>query len=180
VPRASSPQPADLASFTTLRAYLEKHGGAGPEAYLRTRYRANPDGSVAGLWAPDAAIRQAMTKEIQAAYKPYTPERIRVPALAIYAMPKSADDLMRRGSSDRSAFPDLAARAADDPAVRDNVQELYLLTRARVSRHEKWFKAFAERGRVAELSGTHDLIGSNPRELLQQIEAFVSTLPEKR
>jgi len=57
------------------------------------------------------------------------------------------------------------------------VEKLYLLTRERVSKHEKWFAAFAERGRVVELSGTHDLIVSNPREVLQQIEAFVSSLP---
>ena len=177
VPAAPSPQPGDLASFASLRAYLEKYGGAGPEAYLRTRYRTNPDGSIGGLWAPDLPIRQAMTKEIQAAYKPYNPERIHVPALAIYAVPKSADDLMRRGSSDRLTFPELVARAAGDPAIREGVEKLYLLTRARVSKHENWFKAFAERGRVVELSGTHDLIVSNQREVLQQIEAFVSSLP---
>jgi pimeloyl-ACP methyl ester carboxylesterase len=177
VPAAPSPQEADLASFTALRAYLEKYGGAGPEAYLRTRYRANPDGSIAGLWAPDAAIRQAMTKEIQAAYKPYTPEPIRVPALAIYAVPKSADDLMRRGSSDRPAYPDLATKAAIDPATREGVEKLFLLTRERVRKHEKWFEAFAERGRVVELSGTHNLVISSPREVREQIDAFLSTLP---
>jgi hypothetical protein len=74
-----------------------------------------------------------MTKEIQAAYRPYNPERIRVPALAIYAVPKSADDLMRRGSSDRLAFPELVARAAGDPAIGEGVEKLFLLTRARVS-----------------------------------------------
>ena len=173
VPGAPGPAPTDLASFTALRAYLDKYGGAGPEGYLRTRYRANPDGSVAGLWAPDLAIRQAMTKEIQAAYKPYNPGRIRVPALAIYALPKSADDFIRRGSSDRLAFPELAARAGD-PAIREGVEKLFVLTRDRVRNHEKWFKAFAERGRVVELSGTHDLIASNPREVLQEIETFVA------
>ena len=146
---------------------------------MRTRYRTNPNGSVGGLWSPDVSIRQAMTREIQAGYKPYNPERIRVPALAIYAVPKSADDLMRRGSSDRSAFPELVARAADDAAIRERVEKLYLLTRDRVHKHEKWFEAFAERGRVVELSGTHDLIISNPSEVLQQIEAFVSSLPER-
>jgi hypothetical protein len=95
-----------------------------------------------------------MSKEIQAASNPYKPERLRVPALAIYAAPKSADDLMRRGSSDRSAFPELVARAADDPAIRDRVEKLYQSTRERVRKHEKWFEAFAERGRVVELSGT--------------------------
>ena len=180
VPAAPGPQPTDLASFTALRAYLDKYGGAGPEAWLRTRYRANPDGSVGGQWAPDAPIRQAMVKEIQAAYNPYNPERIRVPALAIYAVPKSADDLMRRGSSDRSAFPELAARAADDPVLRERVEKLYLLTRERVRKHEKWFEAFAERDGVVELSGTHNLIISNPRDVLDQIEAFVSSLAARR
>ena len=174
VPAAPSPQPGDLASFTALRGYLDRYGSAGPEGWLRTRYRTNPDGSVAGMWAPDASIRQAMTKEIQAAYHPYNPERIRVPALAIYAMPTSADDLMRRGSSDRSGFPELAARAADDPALRERVEKLYLLTRERVRKHEKWFEAFAERGRVAEIPGTHNLIISNPGEVRQQIEAFLA------
>jgi pimeloyl-ACP methyl ester carboxylesterase len=176
VPAAPGAEDSDKASFTTFRAYLEKYGGAGPEAWLRTRYRANPDGSVAGLWAPEVSVRQAMAKEIQAAYKPYNPERIRVPAIAIYAIPKSADDLIRRGSSDRLPFPELAARAANDSALREAVEKLYLLTRDRVRKHEKWFEAFAEGGRVVELSGTHNLIISNPGEVLQQIETFVSSL----
>ena len=168
VPAAPSAQEADKASFTTLRAYLDKYGGAGPEGYLRTRYRTNPDGTIAGLWAPELSIRQAMMKEIKAAYKPYNPERIRVPAVAIYAVPKSADDLMRRGSSDRSPFPELVAMAAADPVLRERVENLYQSTRARVDKHIKWFKAFADRGRVVELSGNHDLIVSNPSEVLRR------------
>jgi len=180
VPAVPGPQPGDLASFATLRAYLDKRGGAGPEAFLRTRYRANPDGTIGGMWAPDAPVRQAMSKEIQAAYKPYNPERIRVPALAIYAIPKSADDLIRRGSSDRSAFPELLEKAAADPAVREGMDKLFLLTQQRVRKHEKWFEAFAEGGRVVELSGTHNLVISNPREVLAQIEAFVASLANRR
>jgi pimeloyl-ACP methyl ester carboxylesterase len=177
VPAAPSAKTDDLASFAALRAYLDKYGGAGPEGYLRTRYRANPDGSVGGLWTPERPIIQAMRKEMRAGYNPYNPERIRVPALAIYAVPKSAEDLMRRGSSDRLPFPELVTRAADDPALRERVEKLYLLTRERVRDHVKWFQGFAEQGRVVELSGTHDLIVSNPSEVLEQIEAFVSSLP---
>jgi pimeloyl-ACP methyl ester carboxylesterase len=180
LPAATSPKAADLASFTALRAYLEKYGGAGPEAHVRARWVANPDGSVAGRYTPDKAIIQAMTKEMRAAFnKPYKPERISVPAVAIYAVPKSADDLIRRGSSDRLPFLELATEAANDPAVRERVEKLYLLTRERVRNHEKWFEAFAERGRVVELSGTHHLIISNPGEVLQQIELFVSSLAPK-
>jgi len=176
VPAAPRPAAGDLASFTTLRAYLDRYGGAGPEGYLRTRYRANPDGSVAGLWAPDLPIRQAMTTAMQTAYKPYRPERVRVPPVAIYAVPKSAEDLMRRGSSDRLPVPELVAQTSADPALRERIEQLYLLTRQRVTNHEKWFQAFADGSRVVELSGQHDLVVSNPRELLDQIESFVRTL----
>jgi hypothetical protein len=118
-----------------------------------------------------------MMKEMRAAFnKPYNPERIRVPAVSIYAVPKSADDLMRRGSSDRLPFPELLGKAADDPVIRERVEKLYLLTRERVRNHEKWFEAFAKGGRIVELSGTHHLVISNPREVLQQIESFVSSL----
>lgn len=175
LPAAPGAKADDLVSFTALRAYLERYGGAGPEAHLRARWTANPDGTVR-RYVPDRAIVQAMTQEMRAAYQSYNPAPIRVPAVAIYAVPKSADDLIRRGSSDRRPFLDLVARAADDPAIRERVQKLYLLTRERVRNHAKWFEAFSERGRVVELSGTHHLIISNPGEVLQQIELFVSSL----
>lgn len=179
LPAAPSATAADLASITALRAYLETYGGAGPDAHVRARWVVKPDGSVAGRYTPDRLIVQAMAQEMRAAFKkPYSPERIRVPAVSIYAVPKSADDLIRRGSSDREPFPPLIAEAASDPAVRARVDKLYQLTRARVSQHEQWFKTFAERGRVVELPGTHHLIISNPRELLQRIDGFMSSLAD--
>jgi pimeloyl-ACP methyl ester carboxylesterase len=179
VPSAPGPEERDRASFTAFRAYLEKYGVRWPEAYMRTRYRTNPDGTVGSFWGPERPVFQAMTKALRAEYNPYKPEPIRVRALAIYSLPKSADDLMRRGSSDRTAFPELVARAAEDSALRERVEKLYQLTRARVQSHEKWFEAFAAQGRVVELSGSHDLIISNPREVLEQIDKFVSSLPAR-
>jgi alkanesulfonate monooxygenase SsuD/methylene tetrahydromethanopterin reductase-like flavin-dependent oxidoreductase (luciferase family) len=72
------------------------------------------------------------------------------------------------------------AKAAVDAAVRERVEKLYQLTRARVRNHEKWFEAFAERGRVVELSGAHHLFISSPREVLEQIDAFMSSLADRR
>ena len=153
-----------MASLTALRAFLVKNQGfAGPEAYLRARWVANPDGSIARPWAPDAAIRQAISKEMQAAYRPYSPEPIRVRALAMYAAPKSPTDLMR------------SWYAADDPAIRERVEKLYVLERARVENHIKWFEQFAARRRVVEIAGPHHLFLSKPREVLQQIDQFLST-----
>lgn len=177
LPAAPSPKAADLASLISLRAYLDKYGGAGPEAHLRARWVVNPGGTVTGMYSPERPIVQAMAREMRAAFaKPYHPDRIRVPAVAIYAVPSSADDLLRRGSSDRLPFLELIATAANDPVIRERAEKLYLLTRDRVRHHEKWFEAFAEGGRVVELSGTHHLLISNPREVREQIDAFMVRL----
>ena len=182
LPSPPRPEPDDLASFAALRRFLERtQGGAGPEAHLRARFLANPDGSVSGEWAPDLPIRQEITKEMRAAYHPYNPEPIRVPALAIYAVPKSVDDLLRRGSSDRSRFPeDFIARTAEDPALRDRVERLFQLTRARVEAHANWFRMFAPHGKVVEISGSHFVFLTNTAEVVEEIETFVSAMPKTR
>ena len=177
LPAAPGPGVEDMASFTTLRAFLGRvQGGTEPEARLRARYIEGPDGMVR-RWAPEPHVFQAMAAELRAAYSPYVPERISVPALAIYAVPTSTDDLMRRGSSDRLPLSQAAITAASaDPAVRERFESLYRLTRARVQKHRAWFEAFAERARVAEISGTHDLFISNPSAVLEHIDAFVASL----
>jgi non-heme chloroperoxidase len=169
LPGPPSPQPADLASFSALRAFLTRtQGPPGPEARLRARYVANADGSVRGRWTPQPHVQQAFSNEMRAAYKAYNPERLRVPALAIYAVPKSADELMRSWYD------------ADDPAVRKNVETLYPLARENVARHARWFAALAGRGRTSELSGGHDLLARSPQEVVQQIDGFMSSLTERR
>ena len=182
LPAPPGPEPADLASFAALRSYLERtQGGAGPEAHLRARFLTNADGTVGGQWAPDPSIRQEIQKEIRAAYTTYNPERIRVPALAIYAVPKSVDDLMRRGSSDRGPLPsDFIARAAVDPLARERVEKLFELTRARVEAHANWFRAFAPQARVSEVAGPHMLFLTNTEEVVLEIDRFVASLQDKR
>ena len=166
LPAAPRPAPADLASYAALRVFLEKtQGAAGPEAHLRAKYLPNADGTVGQAWAPDLPVRQAITNEMRAMASAYNPEPIRVPALAMYAVPKSAGDMMRPW------YP------ADDPAVRERVETLFRLTRERFERHAKWFAAFAQRGRISEISGAHHLFLSHPREVLQQIDAFAAALP---
>ena len=62
LPAAPAPTPADVSSYTALRAFLLRtQGGVGPEAHLRARFTSNPDGSVGLPWAPDAPIRQALS-----------------------------------------------------------------------------------------------------------------------
>ena len=167
LPPAPRPIPLDFASFAALRQYLERtQRPSGPEAHLRARYVTNADGTI-GAWEPDPAVRKAFTSEMQAMSKVYQPERIRVPALAIYAVPKSASDLMRPWYD------------ANDPTLRERVQTFYRLARERFERHAKWFKAFADGGRVSEISGQHHLFISNQREVLKEIEGFVASLKKK-
>lgn len=169
LPPSPRPTPGDMATLTALRSYLERtQGFTAPEAYLRARYVINSDGVVTGMWAPAAPIRQAINAEIQSKYKVYKPDRIRVPALALYAVPKTSADMMRPWYDGSS------------PAVRQSVDSLFRLTRARFQGHAKWFEAFAEQHRVVEISGAHHLFMSNPREVVQQIDAFVSSLLAKR
>jgi pimeloyl-ACP methyl ester carboxylesterase len=163
MPPAPRPQPSDLTSFAALRAFLTRNfGPPGPEAHLRARYVGNPDGSVRGPWTPEPHVMQGYTAETRAMTKSYAPEPIRVAALAMYASPKSANELMR------------AWYAADDAALRQRVEALYPLERENVARHARWFAKFAERGRSVELSGGHYLFVTNSGEVLQQIDGFMT------
>ena len=168
LPPTPAPQAKDLFSFAALGAFLSEtqtRGGALPEAHLRARFTVNADGTVGAPWMPAPAVRQAFRTEMRRMSESYNPERLRVPALAIYGVPKSPTDLMRPW------YP------ADDPVVRKNVEALYELARARFRRHAQWFAAFAEGGRVLEMAGAHHLFISNRREVLREIDAFASTLP---
>ena len=161
-----SPKPADLESFTALRAFLTRIGvPPGPEARLRARFVGNADGSVRGRWAPEPHVMQAFNSEMRAAINGYNPERILVPALALYAMPATPDELMAPWYE------------AED---RARVQTLYPLERENVARHMKWFAKFAAQARISALSGGHDLFVTNPTRVVQEIDAFVASLPEKR
>ena len=166
LPPAPRPEPADLVSFTALRDFLRRtRRPVLPEAQLRARYVTNPDGSVGAAWVAPQVV-EAFTKLMQAMSETYNRERIRVPSLAIYAVPESPADLMRPWYK------------AHDPVVRENVQTLYQLARERFGRHAKWFEGSAEGSRVSELPGEHHLFITNAREVRDQIEAFVSSLPK--
>jgi pimeloyl-ACP methyl ester carboxylesterase len=166
LPREPAPEAKDLVSVAALRAFRMKVDRAAlPEAHLRARYIVNADGTVGGAWLPALPIRQAFTTQMRRFSESYNPERVRVPALAIYAVPKSPADLMRPWYS------------PDDPVVHQNVEALYKLARERFRRHAEWFEAFAERGRVSEIPGAHHLFISHPLEVLREIDDFVSSLP---
>ena len=84
---------------------------------------------------------------------------------------------MRRGSSDRTRLPeDAIARTASDPAMRERVEMLFQLTRARFEGHANWFRRFAPGARVSEISASHFLFITNQAEVATQIDDFASSL----
>ncbi len=165
LPRAPNPQASDLASVYALQAFQKRvWGTAQPMAQIRGRYTINGDGSLSPAAGPSPVVRQAITKAMQQTMTAYNPDPIRVPAVALYAVPKSISDLMRPWYN------------ADDPAIQDNVAKLLVLARESYARHAQWFQKLAPGSRVAEIAGDHYLFLSNPNEVLREINTFMSAL----
>ncbi len=165
LPRMPRPGPEDLGSLAALEGYLSRNGAAVlPDAELRNRYVVNPDGSVAGPRAPDPSVQQGYTAVLKEIWSSYHPEPVRVPALALYAVPASSADLVR-------PWYDMS-----DATIRVRVDTLYLRARERFDRHARWFEGFARGGKVVPLSGDHSLFVSNRAEVLEGIRRFVASL----
>lgn len=96
LPRNPGPQASGLGSIATLRDYLSRNEMPSfPEAEVRNRYVVDPEGNISGQKMPASAVREGISATMRAAVSEYDPEPIRVPALAVYAVPDEPVDLMR-------------------------------------------------------------------------------------
>ena len=126
------------------------------------------------------ALKEMTKKCGQRTSYQHNPERIRVPALAVYAVRNRSTTCCGAAVPiDHDSRRSFIARTTGDPAIRERVEKLiYQLTRARVDDHEKWFKMVCPTGaRRAEISGPHFLFVTNQVEVVEQIEAFVGGNP---
>jgi pimeloyl-ACP methyl ester carboxylesterase len=162
LPEPPAARPEDFASYAALHDYMIRMGGVGlPEGEILATFAFTPSGSVGGR-AFDARVLEAIEDSV---VKPDY-GAFRVPALALYAVPRSADDLMRPWY-DRS-----------DPAVRANVQRVYELTTGMFDFMKRNFEQHVPNGRAVDLLGAkHFIFGSNETEVLAEIERFVAELP---
>lgn len=164
LPEPPPAKPENFASYPALRDYMISMGGIGlPEGEILATFAFTPSGSVGGR-AFDARILEAIddsaVKPDYAAFK--------VPALALYALPRSADDLMRPWY-DRS-----------DLELRANVQRVYDFTVAGLDHMQRRFEQEVPNGRAVNLLGAkHFIFGSNEAEVLAEIERFISELPPR-
>jgi len=154
----------NVASYPALRDCMIRMGGVGlPEGEILATFSFTPSGSVGGRnFDPRVleAIEDSVLKPDYAAFK--------APALALYALPRSADDFMR-------PWYDGA-----DPVLRANVQRRYELTVAIFGAVRRAYEQGVQNFRAVDLLGAkHFIFASNEAEVLAEIERFIAELPPR-
>ncbi len=149
------PSESDLASFAALHQYcLRELGFTYPEAELRQRFAATPEGRVEKErdFPGDAMMLQGMKKYAD----------ISVPALAIFAIPhaqaKWVNDSM-------------------DPKVREAAKAFSAADLVLTTRQAKVFEDGVPTAHVVRLPGAdHYVYLSNEADVLREMKSFLSTL----
>jgi pimeloyl-ACP methyl ester carboxylesterase len=149
-----SPSERDLRSFESLHSWLLRiYGFAAPEAELRQGYEVTHNGQVG-----KERISAMANQSIIAGVKKPDYANIRAPALALYATPRSIQDILPPGVR------------TDDPVAMDR----YRLITAWMESNQRSFKSAVANGRVVELKGAdHYMFLSNEADVLREMRAFL-------
>lgn len=162
LPPTPRPGPSDVVSYEAAKAYMDRIGSRHypPEGELMATIDFAAMLGV-GSSTTDARILQALAAGvIQPEYA-----EVNVPALAIYATFKSADDLVR-------PWYDMS-----DSALRDNVQKFYELRSKDVADQIAMFENGVSNGKVLVLPGAqHAVFLSNEQDVLTAVHRFVERL----
>lgn len=155
-PQRAPPGGADLAGFDALRQHYQRVlGFTYPQAELRHRRMANPDGSVGGgRIAPGGATLLSHMKKYAT---------IPTPALFIFANPHS----LGRWVDDSST----------DPALREQVKSYLAALAVLTDRQTKAIENSVPAARVVRLPGAHHYVYlSHEADVLREMRAFLSSL----
>lgn len=156
------PRPDDMASAPALTRWVSSNIGAPfPESEVRQMAQFGDDGRVVGERTP-----AAVSQQILAAIGPTDYSKIRVPVLAIYAKPTSANRLP-------------GCREPRDAAVSDACAQLYTWMLRHLADSERSLKLIGGRAEVVELVGANPFVFlSNEKEVTMTIDRFVAALPK--
>lgn len=151
LPASPAPTSADEVSFKAWQAWQKKvFGYAMPEGELRQLHKTSPDGKVGGL-TTNRAINQAIIAREQR----YT--NIRVPVLALFALPHDPGPYSR-----------------DDPAARATFQAQDLVSTGAVANA---FESGLPYARVVRLPNAgHYLFLTNEADVLREMNIFLAGL----
>lgn len=155
-PDRSQPSAADLVTFDALRQHYRRVlGFTYPEAELRQRYTANPDGTVGKrIPRPGGATLLSHMKKYAT---------IPAPALLIYGSPHS---LGRWVDDDRT-----------EPAVREQAKAYTASLGALVDRQIKAVETTVPAARIVRLPGAHHYVFlSHEADVLREMRAFITGL----
>jgi pimeloyl-ACP methyl ester carboxylesterase len=151
----------DMRSFAAYREWQQKTAGwAFPEAELRQIFGARPDGSM-GPYLVSKDIRDAMFAGLQAPQY----DRIRVPVVALFALPVPLEDQIRL----------YKPQNAEEGAA---LGLKYGLDLARVARQRDALKRGVSKARTVEVPGASTYIFlSNETDVLQELRRAVVEFP---
>ncbi len=154
------PPPPDHSSFQAYREWqMRTHGVMFPESELRQQYAANPDGSV-GRELTSQFVRDAIFAGRE---KPDYP-RIRVPVLALFALPRSLQDQIQ-------------LYKPKDAEERAAMEQQHAIHQAIVKKHIRDLQNGVPAARVVVLPGANYYIFlSNETDVLRELRAFMTTL----
>jgi pimeloyl-ACP methyl ester carboxylesterase len=155
--------PEALQNYDAMSAFLVRRGHVRvPEGELIAFFRVN-NPHLAGAPNIDGRTQQA----ISAAIQPPNYGGVEIPALAIYAFADPAKPLPPWYDPNDQQ---LLATLAEIARIRDATQRESI----------DLFRRNAAKGQVLELrNATHQIVQSNPREVLAAIEKFVTDLPKR-
>jgi non-heme chloroperoxidase len=150
-PTPPPPTDADRKNFDTWRARQKRVSGVSfPESEVRQTHQSTPDGHV-----ERSQTNPALYQAISAGEQKYT--AVRVPVLAIYAVPQ-----------------DYGPFVSDNPAVRDAIDAV---DAPQNEAHAKAFETRVPSARVVRLPhANHYIFMSNEADVLREMRAFLSGL----
>jgi non-heme chloroperoxidase len=156
-----TPSTADTKTFDAYRAWKSRSGGVFyPEAELRNDYAENPDGSVGARLTPSFVPQAIMSGDHKHDYS-----QIRVPVLAFVGFPELPQDQIRD-------------HKITDPGERVIIEAVFGTYVGMTKNRIKRISSAARGARIVELWGaSHFVFLSNESEVLQQMHAFLATLP---
>jgi non-heme chloroperoxidase len=161
IPPRGGPRPEDLASVEALTRWASSGSGIRiPEAEFRQLAQLAADGRVIGERASRTVQQQILSAITDVDYAAF-----RVPVLALFATPASADWLP-------------GCREAVDATTRQACQELYAWTLRQLETSKRSLEAIPTRTQVVELAGANAFVFlSNPTDVGRALESFIAALP---
>jgi non-heme chloroperoxidase len=154
------PTETDMRTVDSLRSWIQRTSGISlPEAEVRQAFRF----TAAGQFIGPSLVPPAVPAAILAGVRAPDYERVRVPALAFYAVPRS--------------LADIPGYRADDNGHQAAFQEMYRWQLQKVEASKRRFAEEVKQSRVVELPGaSHYVFLSHERVIIAALREFVSGL----